>query len=127
MNEQEKQALIERYIAAYNAFDIDGMMTVIHSRIEFKNVNGGEVTATASGDDEFRQLAEKSKELFTSRRQTINLLEIFDDKAFIDISFESVPAVDFPDGPKAGETMRLDGRSEFEFRDGKISRITDIS
>ena len=30
MNEDEKRSLIERYFAAYNAFDIDGMMSVIH-------------------------------------------------------------------------------------------------
>ena len=55
MNEDEKRSLIERYLASYNAFDIDGMMAVIHPDIEFKNVSGGEVNATASGSDEFRQ------------------------------------------------------------------------
>ena len=29
------------------------------------------------------------------------------------------------DGMLAGETLRLDGRSEFGFRDGAIDRITD--
>ena len=42
-----------------NAFDIDGMMAVIHPDIEFKNVSGGEVNATTSGAGDFRLLAEK--------------------------------------------------------------------
>ena len=127
MNEDNKQSLIERYLEAYNTFDIEGMMSVIHPDIEFKNVNGGEVNATASGADEFRKLAEQSKGLFTMRKQTITSFETKDDQAFIGIDYEGVLASDFPNGMKAGEILRLNGRSEFAFRDGKIYRITDIS
>ena len=127
MNEDNKQSLIERYLEAYNTFDIEGMMSVIHPDIEFKNVNGGEVNATASGADEFRKLAEQSKGLFSMRKQTITSFETKDDQAFIGIDYEGVLASDFPNGMKAGEIHRLNGRSEFAFRDGKIYRITDIS
>lgn len=57
MNKEEKHVLIDRYLAAYNAFDIDGMMEVIHSDIEFENISGGKGNATASGTVEFRKLA----------------------------------------------------------------------
>ena len=127
MNEDNKQSLIKRYLEAYNAFDLEGMMSVIHPDIEFKNVNGGEVNATASGADEFRKLAEQSKGLFSMRKQTITSFETKDDQAFIGIDYEGVLASDFPNGMKAGEILRLNGRSEFAFRDGKIYRITDIS
>lgn len=69
MDEDEKRSLVECYLAAYNAFDIDSMMAVIHPAIEFKNVSGGEVNATTSGAGDFRLLAEKSSELFRSRKQ----------------------------------------------------------
>jgi hypothetical protein len=36
-------------------------------------------------------------------------------------------ASDLPNGMKAGETLRLNGRSEFTFCDGKIYRIKDVS
>jgi len=127
MIENDKRPLIERYLDAYNAFDIDGMMSVIHPDIEFKNVSGGEVNTTASGSNEFRKLAEQSKGLFSMRKQTITSFETKDDQAFIDIDYEGVLAVDLPNGMKAGEILRLNGRSEFAFRDGKICRITDIS
>lgn len=127
MNEDNKQSLIKRYLEAYNVFDIEGMMSVIHPDIEFKNVTGGEVNATASGADEFRKLAEQSKGMFSMRKQTITSFETKDDQAFIGIDYEGVLASDFPNGMKAGEILRLNGRSEFAFRDGKIYRITDIS
>ncbi len=127
MNEDEKRSVIEQYLNAYNAFDIKGMISVIHHDIEFKNVSGGEVNATASGVDEFHELAEQSNRLFSSRKQTITSFRTENDKAFIDVAYEGVLASDLPNGMKAGETLRLNGRSEFTFRDGKIYQITDIS
>ncbi len=127
MKDDDKRPLIEKYLDAYNVFDIDGMMSVIHSDIAFKNVSGGEVNASASGADEFRKLAEQSKGMFSKRKQTITNYESKNDQAFIGIDYEGVLAVDLPNGMKVGETLRLTGRSEFAFRDGKIYRITDIS
>jgi ketosteroid isomerase-like protein len=127
MNHEETRALIECYLDAYNAFDIDAMMAVMHPDVEFKNISGGQVDATAHGVDELRQMAEASKKYFSSRRQTITAFTADGDKASIEVAFEAVPALDLPNGAKAGRTLRLNGRSEFAFRDGKISSITDIS
>ena len=102
------------------------MMAVIHPHIEFKNVSGGEVNATASGESEFRLMAEQSSDLFKSRKQTMKEFTFCDDQVVIEISYEGVRASDLPNGMKAGETLRLTGRSEFSFCDGKISCITDI-
>jgi hypothetical protein len=63
--------LIERYLAAYNAFDVPGILAPLHPNVTFENVVVGEVTATATGLAEFRALAERAVALFTSRRQTI--------------------------------------------------------
>ncbi len=126
MNQDEKRTAIERYLAAYNAFDIDGIMSVIHDDIHFKNVSGGEVNATASGADEFRTLTEQSRKLFSFRQQTMTSFDMKDDQVWIGIDYEGVLASDLPNGMKAGETLRLKGRTEFAFRDGKIDRITDI-
>ena len=127
MDEDEKRSLVECYLAAYNAFDIDGMMAVIHPDIEFKNVSGGQVNATTSGSGDFRLLAEKSSELFRSRKQKILTFWSNADQASIAVAFEGVLASDLPNGVKAGETLRLNGRSEFTFCDGKIYRIKDVS
>lgn len=127
MDSDEKRSLIERYLAAYNAFDVDGMMATIHRDVEFKNISGGVVNATVSGAHEFRQLAEQSKGLFSSRNQTVRTFESHEDKAVIEVVYEAVLASDLPNGMKAGETLRLDGRSEFVFRDGKIHQLADYS
>jgi len=127
MTAKEIQALIERYIAAYNAFDVEGMLALLHPDVLFRNVAGGTVTAEADGIGALRALAVQSKGLFASRRQEIANLSIEGDRASASVDFEGVLALDVPGGPKAGGTLSLSGRSEFEFRDGLFYRIIDIS
>ena len=127
MTTPEKQALINHYIEAYNTFDVEGMMVTVHSDIEFENVSGGKVNATASGTDAFYQMAQQAKALFTARRQTVTAFHSTEHGASIEVAYEGVLASDLPNGMKAGETLKLNGRSEFEFKDGKISRIVDYS
>ncbi len=123
----DKRTIIEKYVNAYNNFNIDEMMSVIHPHIEFVNISGGEVNASASGIDEFRDMAEDSKKYFLSRKQTITDFKEKDDQVAIEIEYEGVLAADLPNGMKAGEILLLNGLSEFTFLDGKIFRIVDIS
>lgn len=128
MTEDEKRTLIRRYLDAYNAFDVDGMVETIHPDVEIKNVSDGEVSAAASGVEEFRAMAEKAAELFASRRQTVTAFETEDGGSVsIDVTYEGTLAQDLPGGMEAGETVHLEGRSTFEFDDGKIAGIVDYS
>ncbi len=121
MGADEKRTLIDRY----NDFDVDGMLALLHRDVEFRNISGGEVNASASGAEEFRRLAEQSKGLFSSRRQEITRFESDGNTAAVDISYEGVLASDLPNGMNAGDMLRLEGRSEFGFLDSKTHRITD--
>lgn len=114
-------------LKAYNAFDIDGMMATVHPEIEFQNVSDGQVTAAITGAEEFRQLAERAKALFASRCQTITAFAVSETGVSVDIAYEGLLAKDLPNGLKAGQTLKLNGRSQFEFKDGKISRLIDYS
>lgn len=117
--------LIERYIEAYNAFDIDTMISTLHPDITFQNISNGEVNAETHGTEAFRTLAEQSKGLFMSRKQTITHIETNESQIRIDVAFEAVLAIDLPNGLKTGELLQLQGSSEFIFRDGKIVSIID--
>ena len=117
--------LIERYIKAYNAFDIDTMISTLHPDITFQNISNGEVNAETHGTEAFRTLAEQSKGLFMSRKQTITHIETNESQIRIDVAFEAVLAIDLPNGLKTGELLQLQGSSEFIFRDGKIVSIID--
>jgi hypothetical protein len=127
MEKSEKESLIERYVRAYNGFDINGMVALLHSECTFQNVSGGEVNVTTSGIPQFRELAEKSKELFSSRCQTITAYRHDGESVTVEIDYEGVLKEDVPNGPKAGETLKLKGKSVFRFRDGLIYALTDYS
>jgi ketosteroid isomerase-like protein len=121
------RSLIEPYIDAYNRMDVDDMLLVVHPDVEFESISAGVVNARTSGVAELKALAQQSISLFSERRQVIESLEIVDSRAVASITFRAVVASDLPNGLKKGQILSLSGRSEFEFQDGKISKITDIS
>ncbi|MCC7307305.1 MAG: nuclear transport factor 2 family protein [Acidobacteria bacterium] len=127
MTNSEKEQLINRYVVAYNSFDIDGMLRLLSSDIRFENYSGGQLTDTTNGIDEFRGLADKSKSLFSEREQRITKLTINQDSAIANIAYRGTLAADLPDGPSAGTVLDLQGQSEFSFTAGKISMIVDRS
>ena len=127
MDKHAKQRLILKYIEAYNAFDIDEMMSVLHEKVMFENLQNGIVSASAENKIEFRVLADHAKTLFSHRNQTITDTEFGDKTALIGIAYTGVLASDLPNGMKAGSKLELSGHTEFEFADGLISLVRDIS
>ena len=127
MTADPERAALERYIAAYNAFDVPGMLAELHPAVEFRNVAGGAVAAAADGVAEVRALAERGAALFRSRRQTVTRYVAMPDGASVEVDYEGVLAAELSPTLRAGDTLRLAGRSTFAFRDGRIARIVDES
>ena len=127
MQQNEMKDLIDGYIKAYNAFDVDAMLLNMHDDISFRNISDGHVNLSTEGISELRKAAEQACHLFKSRRQTITDYQFSGDTATIQIDFTGEFSVDIPDGPKAGKIIELKGKSEFIFKDGVIIKLTDIS
>jgi steroid delta-isomerase-like uncharacterized protein len=119
--------VIARYVAAYNRFDVDGMLALVTDDVRFENVSGGRVTASASGAAEFRALAERAAGLFREREQRVIGLAFRGGVAVASIAYHGVLAADVPGGPPAGTVLDLSGESQVEFAGGRISRLTDRS
>lgn len=127
MKESDQLELINRYLAAYNRFDVDGMLAVCDPFVRFENYSGGQLTAGATGLDEFRQLADHAKALFSEREQRITAIELRDGALVAGIAYRGCLASDVPDGPRAGTVLDLQGQSEFWFDGGLITKIVDRS
>ncbi|MBB3228702.1 hypothetical protein FHW69_003344 [Luteibacter sp. Sphag1AF] len=41
MSNSDNKELIDRYLVAYNSFDIDGMLALLSSGVRFENYSGG--------------------------------------------------------------------------------------
>ncbi|WP_043465380.1 nuclear transport factor 2 family protein [Azovibrio restrictus] len=127
MSPTDIRALVDHYIDAYNRKDIDDMLKGVHPQVEFKNISAGVVNASTNGVAELRALAQQSLSLFSERHQEIESFELQDHVAVATIAFRAVVAADLPNGLKKGQVLNFSGRSEFEFKNGAISKITDIS
>ncbi len=127
MDFEDKKSLIERYLRAYNNLDIEGMISWMHPDCSFENRSGGQVTVSTKGVDQLRELAEKTRAFFSARSQKITAIHEEGEDLIADITFEGVLRVNLPNGSRAGETIRIKGKSLYQFQDGLIFRITDIS
>lgn len=119
--------IIARYIASYNARDIDGMITCVTDDVVFENISNTGQSMRLDGKEMMAQVAELSGNAFSYRRQRIVNVVTGSGKAAAEIEFEGKAAVDLPNGVKAGETVKVRGASFFEFRGNLLCRIADYS
>ena len=124
---QTKEKIIKKFVEAYNSFDIDTMLLLLHPEVQFKNISGGEVNAQISGKDEFEKLARQSATLFKQREQKIISYKESENKVNIDIEYHALLAADLPNGLKSGDKINLQGKAEYLFKDGLIYSIVDES
>ncbi len=127
MTNQERAALINRYIAAYNALDVEGMVSCMHPDVEFTNIYRGRVNAQTKGLNAFRDLAMQTRSIFSSRKQTPAGFTHGPELTEAAIDFIGVVAQDFPGGPSQGDVIQLKGKTEFTFQDGLLRSIKDES
>ena len=127
METSQQKTIIESYVRAYNAFDIDGMTQHLHPGVVFENVSNGEVDLTTEGMEAFREQAERAKVLFAQREQRITDWTFDGDQVTIAIDYDATLGIDLPNGLEAGDQLSMQGESEFHFRDGKVILLRDRS
>ena len=119
--------VIARYIASYNARDIDGMLDCVTDDVVFENISNSGQSMRLDGKDMMRQVADLSGNAFSYRRQRLVNVVTGAGKAAAEIEFEGKAAVDLPNGVRAGETVKIRGASFFEFHGNLLCRIADYS
>ncbi|MCG9679136.1 nuclear transport factor 2 family protein [Vibrio sp. Isolate24] len=127
MSESEKVELIESYISRYNAFDVTGMLEILSDNIVFENESNGEITARTVGKVDFENLASQSAKMFSARQQVVTDIQLSDSTATVSIDYTGTLAIDLPNGIKEGQELALKGKTYFEFQNGKIHHIKDVS
>ncbi|WP_286592310.1 nuclear transport factor 2 family protein [Sphingobacterium sp. N143] len=117
-----------QYISTYNNLDVDAMTMDFADDVVFLNIMNGEKTMELQGIEEFKKQAVEALSYFSERKQSIETMTHKYNSTEIVISYRAIAAIDFPNGLKKGDEIRLKGKSIFEFSaDGKINRLTDIS
>lgn len=122
-----QKKIIRSYVKSYNNFDIDGMIRNLDANIDFENWTNGKIDLAIIGIEVFQKQAEASKLYFIKRNQRIEAWHFCNMKVSIDVHYKATLALDLPNGMKAGDVMKLNGRSEFIIKNGKIISIKDFS
>lgn len=121
----QRKKIIEDYVHAYNDFDIEGMVQNMDENIIFENITDGKVDLKTEGLNDFRHQAAAAKAYFKTRHQEIKSWEFGDATVKVTITYRGILAIDFPNGLKSGDLLEMQGESVFEFKNGKIIRLTD--
>lgn len=127
MPDTENMKIIHVYIDAYNRFDIDAMLAVLHDNVVFRNFSNGKLTHETRGLAQFRAQAQTAAAMFSHRQQTVISAHETGTGIIVSIRYAGTLSQDLPNGMTSGETIELDGQSEFQFKDGKIVFIADRS
>src|SRR5690606_27109761 len=124
----ERTAKIYQYIEAYNRLDVSNMTVNMSDTFVFQNIENNKSTMLLEGIDEFKKQAIEAVSYFTQRQQTILSMTHKCHYTEITVDYNAIAAMDFPNGIKKGNEIKLKGKSIFEFsEDGKIVKLTDIS
>lgn len=121
------QEVVSHYIQAYNAFDIERMLSYFSPDCTFEDVSNTRGITRCQGIDELKKVALQSKQYFSEREQKVVNTIAAGDKVAVEIEYRATFAIDIPQGPKKGDKMVMRGVSIFECKQGKIYRLADYS
>lgn len=119
--------MIRSYLDAYNHMNVDAMMELLDEQVMFANFSSGEKTHSIEGKTGFRTQAAEALSYFSSRKQTFESILHKEEETEVEISYWAIAAMDFPNGIKKGQEIKLKGKSIFRFSEEKISAIIDYS
>jgi hypothetical protein len=123
---QEREQIIASYITAYNNFDVERMLEHFDENIIFENITGGKTNMRLEGLEAFKEQAERSKNLFVQRTQTVMAMEHRKNESEALIDYHAILAIDLGSFKK-GDELKLEGKSVFTFSGNKIIALKDIS
>lgn len=119
--------LVNEYIAAYNSFDLDLMLSNLADEIVFKNIVDGQANLSILGKSGFKEQALQAMAVFSERN--LSVLDTKEDSNTVEVSihYSGVLRIDIPQGGRKGDQVEIDGKSIFDIYEGKIYSIQDIS
>lgn len=123
----KKIEIVKNFIKAYNSLNVESMLAYLHPEIEFKNISNAVENAHTNGIEKFSELANNSINIFSEREQKITSYRESNDAVNVEINFRGILAIDLPIGLKARETLIMNGKSTYVFKDNLIISLVDES
>jgi len=126
MTGEEKRTILEGYVHAFNAFDLEGMITFLHPDVRLITIVDGNVICHVEGLEGVRSHEFNESARCSSRKKTIMECYARGEQVVLELSYSCVLAANQPDGLKVGDTVTLEGIVEVDFIEDRISIVTEI-
>ena len=114
--------VIEQFVAAHRAHDLDGLVSLLTDDVTIQSAAGADMPP-AKGRDEARQHWQVLYNSFPDMRMDLVDVVADGDTLFAELSHGGT--MEGPMGPRqpTGQSYRLTGAFRFDFADGKIQSI----
>lgn len=118
-------AVARRYIAAYNAVDLDGLRVLLHpEKFQFSHHNWS--VYSGSADEFVTMVGQMAEDVFPGRRFTrIHAVHAIDDLVLLDTRWKGTPITTIADTFEAGVEFTLEIKSLIVVEGGLITEIRD--
>lgn len=123
----DREIIIRNYVAGYNAYDVEKMVTDLDENIIFENIQDGKTTLLINGLPAFKVQAQQALTFFSERTQIIKSFTHLESSCKVEIDYRAILAMDLSESLTTGQELKLKGTSIFEFNGHKINKLTDIS
>jgi len=118
--------IVQKYINAYNNFDIESMMSCMHTDCIFESKHNGKLTFSTKGKHSYRLICIAAKNNYIFRKQIIEGFNSKGESLEVDLYFKASLALDIPELGKKGEKIAFETKSIFEFKNGLIYKLTNL-
>ncbi len=118
--------IVQKYINAYNNFDIESMMSYMHADCIFESKHNGVLSFTTKGKHSFRQICSVAKNNYSFRKQIIEGFTSKGELLEVKFYFKGTLALDIPELGKKGENIAFETKSIFVFKNGLIYKLTNL-
>lgn len=115
------------YLEAYNSKNIQKMLSCFNDDCRFENISNHSPSTVITGKPSLKEQAEYAATLFSVREQKILVSYEEDNRIALELSYTATLAKDVNEKLKKNDQIKLHGASFFEFKNGKISSLKDLS
>ncbi len=118
--------IIQKNNSAYNNFDIESMMSCMHTDCIFENIVNGKVSFSTKGKHHFRQISLVAQNNYSFRKQVIEGFVEKEEQTIVNFYFKATLSIDIEGLGKKGEAIAFETKSIFEFKNGLIYKLSNL-
>lgn len=122
---EAKRELVERLFIAFNSFDTDGVLELLHPDCNYRVIAAGQIVLNAEGLEAIKALLFEESKQSSSRKKTVMELFSRGEQLILELSYSRVLAIS-ENGKKVGDIKSVNGIAEVRFDGQHIVEYVEL-